>query len=48
MPDMNQFNAIYDFESKDGMISRKLSAEKWKALQDDAQFAQMKQAVNRN
>ena len=33
MPDMNQFNAIYDFESHDGLISRKLNQEKWKALQ---------------
>jgi len=45
-PDMNQFNAIYDFQSKDGMVSRKLNAERWKALQDDAQFAQMKQATS--
>ena len=32
MPDMNQFNAIYDFQSHDGLISRKLNPEKWKAL----------------
>ena len=32
MPDMNQFNAIYDFESHDGLLSRKLNPEKWKAL----------------
>jgi len=44
-PDMNQFNAIYDFQSRDGIISRKLNAERWKALQDDPQFAQMKQAT---
>jgi len=43
-PDVNQFNAIYTFTCKDGLISRKLDAEKWKALQDDPSFAQMKQA----
>ncbi|HEY8733756.1 MAG TPA: hypothetical protein VIL90_04265 [Puia sp.] len=44
MPDMNQFNAIYDFESRDGLMSRKLNQEKWKALQQSPQFAQMKEA----
>jgi hypothetical protein len=44
MPDMNQFNAIYDFKSHDGLLSRKLNAEKWKALQGSPQFAQMKDA----
>ncbi|MBS1596741.1 MAG: hypothetical protein JST75_00845 [Bacteroidetes bacterium] len=46
MPDMNQFNAIYDFQSKDGMISRKINSEKWKSLQESPEFAQMKQATN--
>jgi hypothetical protein len=46
MPDMNQFNAIYDFESHDGLLSRKLNAEKWKALQASPQYAQMKDAEN--
>jgi hypothetical protein len=46
MPDMNQFNAIYDFESHSGLMSRKLNAEKWKALQQSPQFAQMKEAGN--
>lgn len=45
MPDMNQFNSIYDFQSRDGMISRKVNAEKWKALQESQEFAQMKQAT---
>ena len=44
MPDMNQFNAIYDFESHDGLLSRKLNADKWKALQQSPQYAQMKDA----
>ena len=44
MPDMNQFNAIYDFQSHDGLISRKLNDQKWKALQQSPQFSQMKQA----
>jgi hypothetical protein len=46
MPDMNQFNAIYDFQCHDGMMSRKLNAEKWKALQQSPEFAQMKEAGN--
>lgn len=44
MPDMNQFNAIYDFKSKDGLLSRKLNADKWQSLQQSPEFAQMKQA----
>src|ERR1700733_9824410 len=43
-PDINQFNGIYDFTSKDGLMSKKLNAEKWKALQDNPIFAQAKQA----
>lgn len=46
MPDMNQFNAIYDFESHDGLVSRKLNMERWKALKASQQFAQMKEAGN--
>jgi hypothetical protein len=45
-PDINQFNAIYDFTSKDGYISRKLNAAKLKALQENPQFGQMKEASN--
>jgi len=44
MPDMNQFNAIYDFVSHDGLLSRKLNADKWKTLQASSQYAQMKDA----
>jgi hypothetical protein len=44
-PDMNQFNAIYDFQVKDGFMSRKLNAERWKAVQNSSEFAQMKQAT---
>jgi hypothetical protein len=46
MPDMNQFNSIYDFQSHEGLISRKLNTEKWKALQQSPQYAQMKDAGN--
>jgi hypothetical protein len=46
MPDMNQFNAIYDFESHDGLLSRKLNPEKWKDIQASPQYAQMKDAGN--
>ena len=46
MPDMNQFNSIYDFETRDGLISRKLNAERWKTLQQSAQYTQMKEAAS--
>lgn len=43
-PDINQFNSIYDFACKDGILSKKLNQDKWKALSQDPQLAQMKQA----
>ena len=43
-PDINQFNGIYDFTSKDGLITKHLNADKWKSLQNEPQFAQIKQA----
>jgi hypothetical protein len=43
-PDINQFNGIYDFTSQDGLMSKKLNPAKWKALQDNPQLAQMKEA----
>jgi hypothetical protein len=43
MPDIGQFNGIYDFQCKDGLISRKLNADKWKEFQSSPQFEQMKQ-----
>jgi hypothetical protein len=43
-PDINQFNGIYDFTSTDGLITKHLNADKWKALQNQPQFAQIKQA----
>jgi len=43
-PDINQFNGIYDFTCKDGVMSKKLNQEKFKALLQDPQLAQMKQA----
>ncbi|HTI11100.1 MAG TPA: hypothetical protein VL832_21160 [Puia sp.] len=43
-PDINQFNGIYDFSCKDGSMSKKLNQDKWKALTQDPQLAQMKQA----
>jgi len=45
-PDMNQFNAIYDFTSHNGLISRKLNEQKWKDLQQSPQFAQIKDVSN--
>jgi len=44
-PDINQFNGIYDFTSKDGLMAKKVNEEKWKALKDDPQMAQVKQAA---
>lgn len=43
-PDINQFNGVYDFTSKDGVMTKKLNADKWKALQDNPIIAQAKQA----
>jgi hypothetical protein len=43
-PDINQFNGIYDFTCKDGSMNKKLNQDKWKALKEDPQLAQMKQA----
>lgn len=43
-PDINQFNGIYDFTCHDGLISKRINDDKWKALQNDPQFAQIKQA----
>ena len=43
-PDINQFNGIYDFTCKDGSMNKKLNQDKWKALKEDPQLAQIKQA----
>ena len=40
-----QFNAIYDFTSKKGLIARKLNPEKWKAFQQSPQLEQFKQSA---
>jgi hypothetical protein len=44
-PDINQFNGIYDFTCHDGLITKKVNQDKWKALQADPQMAQVKQAA---
>ncbi|HXB06979.1 MAG TPA: hypothetical protein VNW04_07685 [Puia sp.] len=43
-PDLSQFTGIYTFSSLDGMMSKKVNREKWKALVDRPEMAQMKQA----
>ena len=43
-PDINQFNGIYDFTCRDGLITKKVNQDKWKALQNNPQLAQIKQA----
>ncbi|GGB08859.1 hypothetical protein [Puia dinghuensis] len=43
-PDLSQFTNIYDFKCKDGLMSKRVNKEKWKALADNPQVAQMKQA----
>ena len=43
-PDINQFNGIYDFTCHDGLITKKVNQDKWKALQNNPQLAQIKQA----
>lgn len=42
--DMSQFNSIFDFTCKDGLLTKKLNKEKFDALKNDPQLAQMKQA----
>jgi hypothetical protein len=43
-PDMSQFNSIFDFSCKDGLLTKKLNKEKFEKLKNDPQLAQMKQA----
>jgi hypothetical protein len=43
-PDINQFNGMYDFTAKDGLMTKQLNPDKFKALQADPQMAQIKQA----
>jgi len=43
-PDMSQFNSVFDFSCKDGLLEKKLNKEKFDALKNDPQLAQMKQA----
>jgi hypothetical protein len=42
--DLNQFNSIFDFTCKDGMLTKKLNKAKFDALKNDPQMAQVKQA----
>ena len=44
-PDMSQFNSIFDFTCKDGLLTKKLNKEKFEALKNDPQLGQMKQAT---
>jgi hypothetical protein len=43
-PDLGQFTGIYSFTCKDGLMARKVDKDKWKALTDRPEMAQMKQA----
>jgi len=43
-PDLSQFTGIYTFTCTDGIMSKKVNKEKWKALTDRPEMAQMKQA----
>jgi hypothetical protein len=42
--DINQFNSIFDFTCKDGLLTKKLNKGKFDALKNDPQMAQVKQA----
>jgi hypothetical protein len=42
--DINQFNGIFDYTCRDGLLSKKLNKEKFDALKNDPQMAQIKQA----
>lgn len=43
--DVNQFNSIFDFSCKDGLLTKKLNKEKFDSLKNDPQLAQVKQAA---
>jgi ribosomal protein RSM22 (predicted rRNA methylase) len=42
--DFDQFNNIFDFTCKDGLLSKKLNKEKFEALKNNPELAQVKQA----
>jgi len=42
-PDFGQFNSIYTFTSKSGYVSRTVNKEKFNALKESPQYAQIKQ-----
>ncbi|HVS96286.1 MAG TPA: hypothetical protein VHE54_07360 [Puia sp.] len=43
--DINQFNGLFDFKCRDGLLSKELNKEKFEALKNDPQMAQIKQAT---
>lgn len=45
-PDMGEFSSIYDVTVKNGVISRTLNNEKFKALTEKPEMAQMKEVTN--
>ncbi len=45
-PDMDEFSKVYDVVVKNGTISRKVNADKFKALTDKPEMAQMKEITN--
>ena len=45
-PDMGEFSSIYDVSIKNGVISRTLNNEKFKALTEKPEMAQMKEVTN--
>jgi len=42
---VDQFNSIFDFSCKDGLLTKKLNKAKFDALKNDPQLAQVKQAT---
>lgn len=42
-PDLSQFTGIYNYTTRDGLMSKTVNREKWKALTDNPQMAQIKQ-----
>ena len=42
--DINQFNGVFDYKCRDGLLSKKINKEKFEALKNDPQMAQIKQA----
>jgi hypothetical protein len=47
-PDVDQFNAVYDFTSSDGLIGKRVDTARWKALLNVPKIDELKQLAQAN